>query len=124
MQQKQSAAGTGRVGVAILGFGYWGPNLARNTLLSPEASLRAICDRRSERLELARSLYPGVSVTEHYADLLEDSAVDLIVVATPVSTHFALAMAAIQAGKHVLIEKPMTASSTEAELLLAAAKEH
>jgi predicted dehydrogenase len=110
-----------RVRVAIVGLGYWGPNLVRNLHELPEAEVVGICDLHDERLEHVGRLYPGVERTRDFTSLLEDPGVDAVVVATPVSTHFELAAAALEAGKHVLVEKPMAASSEEALALVALA---
>ena len=106
------------IGVGVVGYGYWGPNLVRNFWQLPDADLRWVCDTRADRLAGARAHYPSVRTTENYADLLADPKVDAIAVATPVSSHFSVAMEALRAGKHVLVEKPMTASSAQAERLV------
>ena len=108
--------------VAVVGFGYWGPNVARNFILSGKARVSAICDTRAERLKLAAGLYPAVKVTTAFDEILNDPEVDLVVLATPVSTHFPLGKKALEAGKHLLIEKPMTGSVAEARELLALAR--
>lgn len=97
----------------MVGAGYWGPKLARNFHELPEAELAWVADFRPDRLAHIQSLYPEVRITQNYADLLA-SGVEALVIATPVSTHHRLAMAALQAGKHVLIEKPIAASVAEA----------
>jgi predicted dehydrogenase len=100
--------------VAIVGYGYWGPNLLRNYVELPGAWVQWVCDTRSEALAKAHSRYPAVAGTTDYQDVLTDSKVDAVVIATPISTHFPLAKAALLAGKHVFVEKPMTGSTTEA----------
>lgn len=104
--------------VALVGYGYWGPNLLRNYLRIPEAEVRWVCDTRPDALSSARQAYPGVATTLDYGTVLDDAAVDAVVIATPISTHFALARAALESGKHVFVEKPMTSSAADAEELV------
>ena len=106
------------IGVGVIGYGYWGPNLVRNFSECPGAAVRAVCDTRDERLAQVRRRYPGVATTTVPADLLSDPSIDAVVIATPVRHHFELALAALRAGKHVLVEKPLTASSDEASRLI------
>jgi predicted dehydrogenase len=93
--------------VAVIGYGYWGPNLARNFTEVSGGALVAICDERPEKRELAGSRHPGVRVVAYVDDLLQDHDVDAVVIATPISTHADLALRALRAGKHVLVEKPL-----------------
>jgi len=95
------------IGIGVIGYGYWGPNLVRNIVENPGASIVAVSDLRQERLNLVQARYPGVKTTRDYRELFTDPAVDAVIIATPVSTHFELALQALQAGKHVLLEKPM-----------------
>jgi predicted dehydrogenase len=106
------------VTAGVVGLGYWGPNLVRNLQESAEAEITWICDRRSAVLETLGRRYPAVSATTSFEDLLADPDLEAIVIATPVSTHFSLAAAALKAGKHVFVEKPLAASSQEAGDLL------
>ncbi len=101
----------------VIGAGYWGPHLIRNLSEIPEARLTAIADLSDERLEALRARYPYAVLTKEYREVLE-SDVDAVVVATPVRTHHAMAREALMAGKHVLIEKPMTLNSAEARELV------
>jgi predicted dehydrogenase len=103
--------------IGVLGHGYWGPNYSRNIAASPWCELAAICDISPARLTEARLMHPGVPLLDWDA-MLADSRIDAVVIATPVRSHFRLALAALQAGKHVLIEKPMTRSSAEAMILI------
>jgi predicted dehydrogenase len=103
--------------VGLIGFGYWGPNLARNISDTPALSLGAVVDARPDRLELVARRYPGVTTLTDAAALLDRSDIDAVVVATPMSTHVALAKAAIARGKHVLVEKPLAPTTREAEEL-------
>jgi predicted dehydrogenase len=111
----------GKLIVALIGYGYWGPNLLRNYMELPSAEVKWVCDRDPNKLMKAKVRYPSVTVTENYSDVLGDPEVDAVLVATPISTHFALAMAALETGKHVFVEKPMAASVLEAQALIAAA---
>ena len=104
--------------VGLIGYGYWGPNLARNIAEAPGMQMAAVADMKEERLAIVQRRHPGVEVTTDVHALIENPAIDAIVLATPVSTHFPLAMDALRAGKHVLIEKPMTSSSHEALCLI------
>src|SRR5947207_838167 len=109
-----SKRGNNMIGIGIVGYGYWGPNLARNFVEVPEANLVCISDLSPKRLELVRSRYPAVKTTPQFSDLLFDPQIDAIAIVTPVSTHFGLAMQALRAGKHVLVEKPLTTTSEQA----------
>ena len=104
--------------VGVIGYGYWGPNLVRNFAERPDAQVVVVADRRPERLALVERRYPGIRVTADPADLIADPAVDAVVIATPVALHFDLAIAALRAGKHVLVEKPMASTSEEASRLI------
>ena len=106
------------IGVAVVGYGYWGPNLVRNFWSVPGARLVSVCDKRPERLASVTAQFPAVEVTAEFDDLLKDPRVDVIAVATPVSSHYDLALQALKAGKHVFIEKPMTATTEQAQALL------
>jgi len=106
------------IGIGVIGYGYWGPNLVRNFAECPDAAVRVVCDQRPERLALAARRYPGVKTTTSPSDLCTDPTVDAVVIATPVDRHFDLALEALRAGKHVLVEKPMAASSDLAARLI------
>jgi predicted dehydrogenase len=105
------------VRIGVVGLGYWGPNLVRNLYELPGAELVAVCDSRREAMDAIRRRYPGVQRTSSFADFL-DLSVEAVVVATPVATHFELAAAALRAGKHVFVEKPLAASVGEAAELV------
>jgi predicted dehydrogenase len=111
------------IGIGIVGYGYWGPNLARNFSLQPDCRVVAICDGRAERRALAAGTYPACQVTADYHTLLDDPRVAAVVIATPVSSHFALTRDALLADKDVLVEKPLTRTSTEAEELIRLAEQ-
>jgi predicted dehydrogenase len=102
------------VGVAVIGYGYWGPNLVRNFANTEGARVISVSDLDPEKLRLVRRHHPGVAVTTDFHDLLKDSRIDAIAIATPVHTHYELGLAALEAGKHVLIEKPLAQTSEEA----------
>jgi len=101
------------VDIGVIGCGYWGPKHVRNYHELAEANLTTVCDLSEDRLRQVRIQYPYVKTTPNFEDLLRDS-VDAIVIATPVDTHYRLAKEALLHDKHVLIEKPMTASGQEA----------
>jgi predicted dehydrogenase len=111
------------VGVAVIGLGYWGPNLLRVLCDDPDAQVRWICDLDHTRLQLYRRRYPSVRATTHVERVLADPAVDVVIIATPVHTHYVLAALALSAGKHVFVEKPLAASSEQADELTAQAAE-
>jgi len=104
--------------VGIVGIGYWGPNLVRNFFNLEEISGIVCCDFNPKRLAFIQSRFPTVETTTDYRDLLKRTDIDMIAVATPVSSHFELGIAALKHGKHLLLEKPMTASVEEAEQLI------
>ncbi len=108
--------------IAIIGYGYWGPNLVRNFSAVANCKVKYVIDARTERLETVKKAYPNIEVNV-LADLaMADTSVDALVIATPVFAHYALAKQALSSGKHVLIEKPMTATVAEAEELIELAK--
>ncbi|AFZ56956.1 Gfo/Idh/MocA family oxidoreductase [Anabaena cylindrica FACHB-243] len=109
------------IGIGVIGYGYWGPNLVRNFYEIPEAQVITVSDFRLDKLTQVQSRYPTIGITSNYQDLINDDRIEAIAVATPVSSHFDIAMQALRAGKHVLIEKPMTASSEQALQLIAEA---
>ena len=108
--------------VGVIGFGYWGPNLVRNFYETPGAQVVYVSDLRSNRLALVKQRYPAVKTTQSHRELIDDPGVDAVVIATPVSTHFELAMRALQAGKHVLVEKPLASTGEQVHRLMDAAQ--
>ena len=108
--------------IGVIGCGYWGPNLLRNFSENEDAQLRWMCDLDEKRLDALGRRYPAAKTTTDYRQLLADPELAAVVIATPVSTHFNFARDALQAGKHVLIEKPFTANVAEAEELIALAE--
>ena len=99
--------------MGVIGYGYWGPNLVRNFSECGTAEVRAVSDLRPERLKPVTLRYPAIKTTADYRELLNDPAIDAVAIATPVSSHYELALQALQAGKHVLVEKPFTATVEE-----------
>lgn len=108
--------------IGAVGCGYWGPNLIRNLRSLPDCELKVICDTSEARLSHMRRLHPDVTTTNEYESLLHDPSLDAIVVATPVRFHYEMAKAALSAGKHVFIEKPMARTEMEAEELVSMAE--
>jgi predicted dehydrogenase len=106
------------INVGVIGYGYWGPYLVRNFAETPGSQVVGVSDLRPERLALAQSRYPVIETTTDYRDLLADARIDAIAIVTPVLTHFELAMQALRAGKHVLVEKPLAATSEQAIRLI------
>jgi len=104
--------------IGVIGYGYWGPNLVRNFMTAPGSAVTRVCDLRKERLSTLGKLYQGLETCSDSADLINDPQIDAVVIATPVSTHFELAMSALKAGKHVLVEKPLAARSDQARKLV------
>ena len=109
------------VRLGLVGLGYWGPNLLRVLSEIPGAELAWLCDRDPERLARYARRHPSVRCTETFEDLLEDETVDAVMIATPICTHYPLAMRALASGKHAFVEKPLAPSVEEAEELLALA---
>ncbi|MBV9491803.1 MAG: Gfo/Idh/MocA family oxidoreductase [Verrucomicrobia bacterium] len=109
--------------VGVVGCGYWGPNLVRNFKTLPNCTLKAMCDLSEARLKHLRTLYADVEGITDFEHMLNGVGLDAVVVATPVRGHYALAKACLQAGKHVLIEKPMATSAGECEELIAIAEQ-
>jgi predicted dehydrogenase len=105
-------------GVGVIGYGYWGPNLARAVVEVDAVALRAVADFSTAALERAGRRHPSARLLTDWRDIIADPAIDAVIVATPVSTHFEIALAALKAGKHVLVEKPMTDSVFKASLLV------
>ncbi len=110
--------------VAIVGLGYWGPNLVRNFLKIPDVKVSAICDVNIKTLNNLSSQYPHIKTTTDYNQLLHDEKIDLIAIATPSRTHYEIGQKVLRAKKHVLIEKPMTQSSDEAKPLIELAEKN
>ncbi|MDD5565762.1 MAG: Gfo/Idh/MocA family oxidoreductase [Candidatus Omnitrophica bacterium] len=107
-----------KINLGIIGCGHWGPNYVRNFSAMPEARVVWVSDLKEERLAHIKQLFPGVKVSRDCNRLINDNSLDAVVIATPTVTHYRMAMRCLRAGKHVLVEKPMTTAVKEAEILL------
>ena len=116
-EQKNNAL----VRFGIVGYGYWGPKVIRNLALIEEAKVVAICDKSAASRQKAEKLYSGVRITDDANELMRSPDIDAIAVVTPVWTHYELAKAALENGKHIFVEKPFTSNSAQAEELIALA---
>lgn len=110
------------VQVAIVGYGYWGKNLVRNFNGLDSCEIKYVCESHSGNAEKCAKLYPNLNVIPDYQTVLDDDSVDAVVIATQVDTHYDLAKSALEAGKHVLVEKPMTSDAPQARELMEIAK--
>lgn len=111
-----------KINVAVIGLGYWGPNLLRNFNSISGTSVECICDKNKEKLKKALSIYPNIRAIRDYKHILNDPNVDAVSIATPARTHFDIARDCLLCGKHVLVEKPLVLSLKEAEKLSSLAK--
>ena len=112
------------INVAVIGYGYWGPNLVRNIHDAPDACVASCCDMNPDRLSQVKSKYPSIQVTTDYQEVLNNPAIHAVAISTPVATHYEFARKALEHGKHVLLEKPATASTAEAEKLVQLAEKN
>src|SRR3989338_4083924 len=106
------------INLAVIGYGYWGPNLVRNFHATTGCKIVFICDLKQCARDRAVQSYPSVEVTDDYHQVVKSSQIDAVVIATPVLSHFAIAKEALENGKHIFIEKPFTASVAEARILI------
>jgi predicted dehydrogenase len=106
------------INIGVIGYGYWGPNLVRNFAELSGAAITAVSDLDSKKLEVVKKRFPAIKTTTDFQELLRDPDIHAIAIATPVSSHFELGMAALKAGKHVWLEKPMTETSLQARKLV------
>src|SRR2546430_1075832 len=104
--------------IAVIGYGYWGPNLVRNFSDAEQARVAAVCDQRPEQRALVKNRYPDCLVTGEFDEILNHPKIDAVAIATPVSTHYELALRAVRAGKHVWTEKPLADNSEHAAHLV------
>ncbi|MDR3763338.1 MAG: Gfo/Idh/MocA family oxidoreductase [Acidobacteriota bacterium] len=104
--------------VGVIGYGYWGPNIVRNFHQQENSSVSVVCDQRPEALAKVARAYPDMEVTTDIQSVLKSPSIDVVAVVTPVWTHFELAKAALENGKHVFVEKPFTSTSAQAEELI------
>jgi len=103
--------------IAQIGVGYWGPNLLRNLMANKQCKVTVVADLDANRRDYVHRLYPAVRVTDRPRDVFEDKSVEAVVIATPVATHFELAMTALDSGKHILVEKPLARSVSEIDTI-------
>jgi predicted dehydrogenase len=115
-------ADTPAIGTAVVGYGYWGPNLVRNVVERPELDMRILCDSDEARRVACQTRHPGVATVADFDRVLEDPSIEAVVIATAPRTHFALGRRALEAGKHVLVEKPMARTTSEARELITLAR--
>ena len=106
------------INIGVVGYGYWGPNLVRNFAELSAATVVAVADADPKKLATVARRYPAVRTTTDFQELVRDPAIDAIAIATPVSSHFELGMAALKAGKHLWLEKPMAETSLQARKLV------
>jgi predicted dehydrogenase len=106
------------INIGLIGYGYWGPNLLRNFNSAANCKVISVAERRTDRHTQIHKLFPAIQCVSDAEQVLNDAGIDAVVIATPVFTHFELAKKALENGKHVLLEKPMTSSVAEAEELI------
>jgi predicted dehydrogenase len=109
------------VNTAQIGVGYWGPNLLRNLISNKDCWIKSIFDPSHQRQQYVKSIYPSIEIAQTLDDVMRDPEIDAVVIATPAKTHFELVVSALENGKHVLVEKPMATSVSEAEKIAALA---
>lgn len=109
------------INIGVIGYGYWGPNLVRNFAANRDCTMAMVADFSAERCTAAQTACPGLITCADPAELIASPEIEAVAIATPVDSHFELALAALQAGKHVLIEKPITSTPEQAEILIAEA---
>jgi predicted dehydrogenase len=107
-----------RIGVVVVGYGYWGPNIVRNVMERPELELIALCERDASRAERFAQRFPGIPTVADFDEVLRDPRVQAVSIATPPRTHYPLARQALEAGRHVLVEKPLATTVADAEELI------
>jgi predicted dehydrogenase len=112
-----------KINIAQIGVGYWGPNLLRNLVANGNCEVRTIIELSKERQTFVKGLYPSINVTDAFESVLDDDTIDAVVIATPVATHYELAMKSLKAGKHILVEKPMATTVREVQQIGKIAKE-
>ena len=108
--------------IAVIGYGYWGPNLVRNFTNLENSTVSHVVDESPDRLEKVKKLYPSINATSSLTEILENPEIDCIIIATPISTHYDIAKKALEHNKHVLVEKPMTNSVKDAKELIELSK--
>lgn len=106
------------INCAVIGAGYWGPNIIRNFYQNQKTTIKICCDLSDKRLEIIRRTYPTIRTTRDYREVLRQNNIDIVAICTPVHSHYKIAYDALNSGKHVLMTKPMTSNSRDAEILL------
>jgi predicted dehydrogenase len=109
--------------VAIIGFGYWGPNIVRNFSNHPDCEVKYICDFSKDARNRAKMLYSDVDIIDNPNNIFSDESIDIVAIVTPVSTHYDLAIKTLNSGKHVFIEKPMVETVAQADDLIRISRE-
>lgn len=112
------------INCALVGYGYWGPNIARSVIRINDVNLKIICDSDDKKLNNAKTLYPHLQFSNNLSDILNDSEIDALIIATPAFTHLKIASQALAKDKHLLIEKPLTVSMVEAKKLQSLNKQY
>ena len=115
---RETSIARAAVQVGVIGYGYWGPNIVRNFHSLENADVVSVCDVDDSALRRVSRTFPGIQLTTDYTDILQSSSIDVVAVVTPVWTHFELAKAALENGKHVFVEKPFTSTPSQAEELI------
>ncbi len=105
------------INVGVIGVGYWGPNIIRNIMANNRMNVSRCADLKKERLDFISRQYPTIETTKDYMEIINDASIDAVAICTPVFTHHEIAKAALENGKHILIEKPMTSTAAQAEEL-------
>jgi predicted dehydrogenase len=106
------------INVGVIGVGYWGPNIVRNFYANKDTNVTMVSDLKTDRLNYIRSHYPAIETSTDFRDVVKNPSIDAIAICTPVYTHHEIAYSALDAGKHVMIEKPMTSTSEQAQELI------
>jgi predicted dehydrogenase len=109
--------------IAVIGFGYWGPNIVRNFLMHPECKVKYICDLGDNARQRAASQFPNIDIIDDPNVIFADNDINIVAIVTPVSTHYSLAKQALEAGKHIFLEKPMLETVEQADELIEIAKD-
>ena len=107
-----------KIQIGVIGYGYWGPNIVRNFFQNENTEIRYVADLDTKRMEALKKIYPQIKSTSNYKDILNDTEIDAIAIVTPLASHFMLAKEALEANKHVFIEKPMAETSIQCQELL------
>jgi len=106
------------INASVIGVGYWGPNIIRNFVANPDINVKTCCDLKEDRLNFIQRSYPSIKTDKDFRETIKDPTIDLVAICTPVSSHYQIAKEVLEAGKNILIEKPMTSTSDQAEDLL------